>query len=295
MFHKSQPVTKLAKRCWLVRGWNETSRAKKKQKMESRPFTQYHIASAHNAFLENYQITWCCCGKKKGRVEPLWDALLAGARMVELDIHTSPKSGNIVVAHGTTWDGVSLLASPEISIDRALSTVLDFLEKYPNTFPVLLELEIASSVGIQKLRPHLAVFGDRLATGVQFHRDAPAAFRGKVILTGRYDDPLFSPLEKMEWYRNVASGVGRADVSRTAQRVRDEFQLDPQLVVRVYPENILLSKNFEEWQPLVDAGCQFVSMNYGVENDPALDAYIAFFTKNLEMVGYVPMKHPRKQ
>jgi len=247
----------------------------------SEPFSKYQVATSHNTFLGGIQIFTCRSSPAQVR-----RILEEGARMIELDIFSS-RRGLPLVSHGTIWKGRNVLCSPPLTLESVCEQISEFVT--PGTSPVIIDLEMnylkRDRKQVQDATREIfeRVLGTLVPVGkINFMTEPPSAYMGKVIITcgnglereSTLSEYINAELSQVWWFKNRSY--------KSALESLSNFE-----VMRSYPPNKILSKNFDPL-PLLEANVQFVAMNYQT-NDAHMKAYREWFDGQ-DLVGYRPIK-----
>lgn len=247
----------------------------------SEPFSKYQVATSHNSFLKGRQILTC-----KSSPCQVGELLRQGVRMIELDIFSSGK-GVPVVSHGTTWRDRNIFCSPTLSLEAVCEQIAEFVA--PDTSPIILDLEMnylkKNRREVQDVTREIfeRSLGSLVPVGkINFMTEPPSAYMGKVLITcgsGLDGDSTLAEymnvdLSQQWWFKNRSY--------ESALESLTEFD-----IMRSYPRNKIKSKNFDPL-PLLEAGVQFVAMNYQT-SDRHMEAYRKWFDGQ-DLVGYRPIK-----
>lgn len=256
------------------------------QKMGSLTFSRYHIASSHNTYLDGQQLF--TCGSKKSVTQTLQE----GARMIELDLFFDSASKRIKISHGRNISPTfNLLCSTPLSLEDVCDKIADFVT--PNTSPIflMLEVNIGRELERQNILADLLVsrIGQFLVPGnVDLRMAFPDHYLGKILLAVNGGLNASSRLNAMINVKfateNYLMNRSHGSILNDRTYYRDLFIAGN--VVRSYPSNTYLSKNFDPL-PLFELGVQFVSMNYQTR-DPHMKAYKKMFDYT-QFIGYRPM------
>lgn len=252
------------------------------------PFSHYHIATSHNSYLQGQQLFSC---SSKIAVKK---TLQEGARMIELDIFYDTHLKKVLVSHGQNISPkFNLFCSAPITFEAVCEQIAEFLT--PETSPVflILEVNLGTEVEAQNQAAEILTntFGKYLVGGdIDLRMAFPDHYMGKILIASggglNYSSQLYNLV-------NVKFAQENYLLNRSYNSiVSDQIYYGGLLmgggnVVRSYPSNIYLSKNFNP-SILFDLGVQFISMNYQTNDD-----YMKDYKKRFEgqpIVGYLPKK-----
>ena len=206
--------------------------------------------------------------------------------MIELDIFSSG-NGLPIVSHGTTWRDFNILCSPSLSLEEVCEEIAGFVT--PETSPVIIDLEMnylkkdREQVQNRTREIFEGVFGTLVPVGkINLMTEPPSAYMGKVIVTcgggleykSSLSEYINVDLSKMWWFKNHSY--------QSALNNMSDFE-----IMRSYPSNKVRSKNFDP-MPLLEAGVQFVAMNYQT-NDEYMNSYRKWFSGQ-DLTGYRPIR-----
>lgn len=240
-------------------------------------FSEYQVATTHNSFLPLLQVF--DCSSRLSVLKGIRTQLESGIRCLEFDIHED-RSGNPVISHGNS----KMMCTPCIPVEDVLWEVAAFMKNNPS--PVILDFQLET-----KNLETQNKFADMLSTVLgKYHRkgvvnflvDYPEYFMGQVILTcggGLLRESRLTPIINVSrsmvwWFEN-----------RSHKSVIDNLSNLTFTYLRVYPNNYILSRNFDTI-PLLKRGIQMVAVNY--VSGKKLRDYMDWF-RGVELTGYKPI------
>jgi hypothetical protein len=253
----------------------------------SLPFSQYHIATSHNSYLNGMQLLSC---SSKLAVKK---TLQEGARMIELDIFWDSHLKKVLVSHGQNISPkFNLLCSTPITFEAACEQIADFVS--PDISPIFLMLEVNLGTDLEAQNQAAQIIettlGKYLVGGnIDLRMAFPEHYMGKVLIASggglNYSSQLFNLVNVKFAQEDYL--MNRNYNSIVSDQIYYGGLLIAGNVVRSYPSNIYLSKNFNPSIPF-DLGVQFISMNYQTK-----DEYMKDYQRRFEgqpMIGYLPKK-----
>lgn len=263
----------------------------------SLPFSQYHIATSHNSYLMGQQLLTC---SSKVSVKKI---LHEGARMIELDIFWEPKIKKILVSHGQNLSPkFSCLCSVPITLEMICEQIAEFIADASSLRPgmtlttsplfIMLEVNLGTELEAQNTAGDIlaSTLGKYLVSGdIDLRMAFPEHYTGKIILAAggglNSNSTLFNMVNVKFAQENYL--MNRSYNSIISDHIYYGGLLLADNVIRSYPTNIYLSKNFNP-APLFVLGVQFISMNYQTN-----DEYMKYYRTKFEgtpIVGYLPKK-----
>jgi hypothetical protein len=250
-------------------------------------FSQYHIATSHNSYLQGQQL-FTCTSKTSAR-----KILQDGARMIELDIFWEPSIKKVLVSHGRNMSPkFNLFCSVPLTLDMLCEQISEFIT--PDTSPIIimLEVDLGSSLEGQNMSADVLreILGEYLVSGdIDLRMAFPEHYYGKILLGAggglNRSSELYGMINVKFAQENYL--MNRSHNSIIGDQIYYGGLLISGNVIRSYPSNIYISKNFNP-SPLFGLGVQFISMNYQT-NDEYMKEYRKRF-EGLPMVGYLPKK-----
>ena len=253
----------------------------------SLPFSQYHIATSHNSYLMGQQLF--TCSSKVSVKKTLQD----GARMIELDIFWDPNIKKVLVSHGQNLSPkFSCLCSVPITLEMICEQIAEFLTPTTSPLFIMLEVNLGTELEAQNTAGDIlaGTLGKYLVSGdIDLRMAFPEHYTGKIILAAggglNSNSTLFNMVNVKFARENYL--MNRSHNSIISDHIYYGGLLIGGNVVRSYPTNIYLSKNFNP-APLFDLGVQFISMNYQT-NDDYMKYYRGKFD-GTKFVGYLPKR-----
>lgn len=241
-------------------------------------FSEYQVATSHNSFLPLLQIF--DCSSKRDVIKGIRNQLEGGIRCLELDIHED-HHGNPVISHGTS----KVMCTPAISIEDILVEIGSFMKSKPS--PVILDFQLETKTIEAQNK-----FADMLTSNIgQYHRrgiinfliDYPEHYMGQIILSCGGG---LLPESRLATLINVPRSLTWWFENRSYKSVIDNLSNLTFSYLRVYPNNYILSRNFDSL-PLLKKGIQMVAINY--VSGKKLRDYMNWF-KDAELTGYKAIK-----
>ena len=243
----------------------------------NKTFNQYQIMASHNSYLAGmFQIF--SCKSPHGIITSL---LKKNFRAIELDVFYY--DNEIMVFHGQkTSCSMPLICSRLMKLTDAFDEITDYIQQNDTT-PIIIFFEdnIGNVVGYEKMYAELETYKTNMASErLKFTMNTPEQYRNKVLVamcqTSSILDSKINFLLNNEPFMNMSY-----------PNPDDHFDYGNYIknggVVRRYPANKILSRNFENIS-MLNIGTQFVSVN-AQEDDQYYNSYMNFFKKNIQ--GYL--------
>jgi hypothetical protein len=213
--------------------------------------------------------------------------------MIELDIFWDSHFKKVLISHGQNISPkINLLCSVPITLEAACEQIAEFVA--PNISPVFLMLEVNLGTDIEAQNQAAQIIestmGRYLVGGnIDLRMTFPEHYMGKVLIASggglNYSSRLFNIVNVKFAQEDYL--LNRSYNSVVSDQIYYGGLLIAGNVVRSYPSNIYLSKNFNPSIPF-DLGVQFISMNYQTRDDYMKDYQRRF--EGQSMVGYLPKK-----
>lgn len=211
------------------------------------PLVKVQITASHHPYIEGAQIGGKCT------YEELVREINRGVRLLALDVMWSEETPRRLIithygygVHVTTW----------LDFQKTCALINEWAWKYTD-YPLILDLQYNNDCKSAVLEVIRNIFGSKFYEGAADAQTKLGALRGKVCFwTGDF--------------------VGHEHVPADyTARAKNKLCL-------IYPENIILTKNYDPI-PWLNGGIQFVMMNYSNVDD-YVKKYMEYFRKPIRVI-----------
>jgi hypothetical protein len=243
-------------------------------------FSQYQIKSSHNSYLPKAQVCWC-----KTNWKSYINKLLSNnVKCIELDCFFD--NSRIVVAHAIEETKCNIFCSQKIPFTDMLTEIYDKFSTGTNKMPLIINLELhLNSIAEEILAGIITtVAGDVLVPRIINPKiDKPEDFLGKIIFmaSGNIKSLNLKSLVTLPIDNNNVMNESCKDFNFEKFK---ELIKDKETMVRIYPDNIIISKNYDV-EKFLQIGCQFVSINFQFDDD-----YLKYYQKYFENTNGFKLK-----
>ena len=241
--------------------WQDTPKYYMPSAIAAAKVAHSFIASSHNTYIDSkLQILGNANEVEVQRV------LYMGARALELDIWSkSTNDSTPVVAHGGEYGKYDVLVTPTIDFSKYLDIIAQYGWRNSN-LPLFLCLELNGSDETnarvaQLIRDRITprLFGPQVELGQTQYQDIKDKL---VICSSGCDNPEMNSLVNYHWTTPAFRNINYSTLDDYA----DLADFSKEHIVRVYPGNKVLSRNYDPAKPW-NLGCQMVAINYNYEDD----------------------------
>lgn len=243
-------------------------------------FSQYQIKSSHNSYLPKAQVCWCKTNWKSYINKLLND----NVKCLELDCFFD--NSRIVVAHAVEQEKCNIFCSQKIPFTDMLTEIYDNFCTGTNKMPLIINLELhLNSIGEEIIAGIINTVAKDVLVSRRINPkiDRPEDFMGKIIFMagGNIQSPTLISLITMPIDNESIKNESCKDFDFEKFK---ELIKDKETTVRVYPDNIIISKNYDV-EKFLQIGCQFVSVNFQFNDD-----YLKFYQKYFENTNGYKLK-----
>jgi hypothetical protein len=234
-------------------------------------FSQYQIKSSHNSYLPKAQVCWC-----KTNWKSYINSLLNNhVRCLELDCWS--ENSKIVVAHEIETGSCIIQCSQKILFTDIITEIYDNFSNDSYKMPLIINLELHLSKTSQDILAKIIreTIGDILVTTkINTKINKPEEFMEKIIIlsSGKIESENLRSVTALEFDNTNLTNVICKDFD--FDKYKDLIH-DKEMMVRVYPDNVIISKNYDV-KKFLEIGCQLVSVNFQY-NDDNLKYYNSYF------------------